>query len=128
MVAVIPAVLILIIVGSVWLAYKGYTHQRESGRRRPRQEMRYRCTQCRHEFGMTPREFANEAARENPDGKRPVGLANCPSCDRKACAQRLLECPQCGKHYPPEAGEPVCPHCKAEYRTGTSERPRRRDE
>jgi len=126
----IPAGLVIVIVLSAWAAYKSYNHQRESGRRRPRQEMRYRCPKCGHEFGMTPREFANQAAKENPDGKRPVGLANCPACEAKACCRRMLKCPHCEKHYLPDAKSrlPICPHCKKEYRAGTSEQRRGRAE
>lgn len=118
--------LILIIAGSLWLAYRGYTHQREAGRRRPRQEMRFQCTQCGHEFGMTPREFADQAAKEDLAGK-PLGLANCPECSGKQCSRRMARCPQCKKHSIP-SGQTVCPHCDAELVPGTSEKRRRRDD
>lgn len=112
---VIAVVLVALIAGGVWVAYKGFTTENSGRQRRSKQEMGFQCDQCGHEFVMTPREFAHQASKEFlTDSTR--GRANCPGCGQKLCCTKMVKCPECGKYYlagQDEEGqqEYVCTHC-----------------
>lgn len=122
-------VFIVIIAGSLIIAYKGVTTDNSSQARRSRQRLHFKCDRCGHEFALSPREFSDQAAKENITDQGMLGLANCPSCGQKHSCRQMMRCPKCEKYFvpvipgpSPAATQPavqsprfVCPNCKAEF-------------
>ena len=117
----LAAGLVVIIVGSVILAIKGFFDETPGSDRTTRKgPPTFQCRKCGHKFNPRP-ERKPRAFGGMPKKAQGRGI-DCPKCKVKHAAHRMIECPKCEEHFlPPWAGEPprpgaprppaICPEC-----------------
>jgi DNA-directed RNA polymerase subunit RPC12/RpoP len=139
---VMVAGLVVIILGSLTYTIYHFAGGGRGGQVGEPPEIRYKCTQCGHEFKP---ELKEEQAWEMAEGMQAL---DCPSCGKKDCAHIMTKCPKCGHHYlapstlywsryyatgvePPKQAEPpkdICPNCGTDREQYIREQIRKRRE
>jgi predicted RNA-binding Zn-ribbon protein involved in translation (DUF1610 family) len=116
--------LILVIAGAV-ISTVHICRSKDKEAEAIQEGMHFQCGKCGQQFTKTSKQLTLAELNTRPESLR----TDCPLCGAKRAGIPTVECPSCGKQYPPAShtdpaafragtARDVCPHCGTDRKKG----------